>query len=163
MKKTMRKFKETVEIQSSFFNRIRSHRFFSVGVFISILLFALCFHIWQRVKVIELAKVNDHLKAENRQLTDLVKKTYVRISSLEMGSRIEQYARDSLGMEMVSPDRLFTLERTEARPSKQDEMATLSAAFRRVAKYLPVVSPTSARAKELRSVDIDTLRGGSGR
>ena len=63
MKEAVRRFKETIEIKSTIFNRVRSHRYFSISMLVAACLFAACFHVWQRVKVIELVKEVSQLQA----------------------------------------------------------------------------------------------------
>jgi cell division protein FtsL len=156
MKRAMRKFKETVEIRSSLFNRLRSHRYFPAGVLVCAILGASCFHVWQRVKVVSLVKEVSYLRNENADLIDIVKKTSSEISSLKMASRIERYALDTLGMQPVSADRLFTLERKKGETLPPDDLAALTAAIKRIARYMPVVSPSTVNAGEVRPLKIDS-------
>jgi len=153
----MRKFKETVEIRSSVINRLRSHRYFPVGVFMCAFLAAACFHVWQRVKVLELVKEVSYLRVENSDLVNNVKKVYSEISSLEMGSRIELYACDTLGLQPITADRLITLAPKKAQTYPQDQFALLKAGIKRALRYAPVVKQTSATASELRPIEIDSL------
>jgi len=156
MKRAMRKFKETVEIRSSLVNRLRSHRYFPVGVLVCAILAASCFHVWQRVKVMALVKEVSYLRNENADLIDDVKKTSSEISSLKMASRIERYALDTLGLQPISADRLFTLVRKKAEVHPPDDLAALTAAIKRIARYMPVVSPTTVNAGEVRPLKIDS-------
>ena len=155
MRKAVRKFKETVEIRSSIINRFRSHRYFSAAVLVCVILAASCFHVWQGVKVMTLVKETARLRSENADLVNNIKKVSSDISSLEMASRILPYGRDSLGLKVVSADRLFTLAPKEARAERRDDLNALTVAIKRVARYMPVVSQTSVHASELRPLDID--------
>jgi cell division protein FtsL len=156
MKRAVRKFKETVEIRSSLVNRLYSHRYFPVTILVCAVLAASCFHVWQRVKVMALVKEVSYLRNENADLIDNVKKTASEISSLKMASRIEQYARDTLGLQPISADRLFTLERKKAELPPPEDLAALAAAIKRIARYMPVVSPATVNAGEIRPLKIDS-------
>ena len=156
MKEAVRKFKETVEIRSSWVNQWRSHRYFLVTILIAAVLAASCLHVWQRVKVMGLLQEVEHEQQEHADLLDRLKKTRSQIASLQAASRIQAYARDSLGLELIAADRLLTLSYPENPLPPPDDLAALASAVKRVARYLPVVSPTSAYAGEPRSLEIDS-------
>ena len=157
MKTAVRKFKETLDIRSSVFNRLRSHRYFSVGLLTAVVLLAACFHVWQRVRVMELVKETSHLRNSSRLLVDDYKKVYSEIVSLSLASRIETYARDTLGMVPMTADRLYTLVRGETRQAETDEWTAMLSAVERVARYMPVITESSARAGELSPVKFDSV------
>ncbi len=156
MKRAVRKFKETIEIRSSLVNRLRSHRYFPAGVLVCAILAASCIHVWQRVKVMALVKEVSYLRNENADLVDKVKKVSSEISPLEMASRIERYAMDTLGLQPVSADRLFTLAQRKAELPPPDDLAALTAAIKRIARHMPVVSPSTVNAGEVRPLRIDS-------
>ncbi|MCK4373559.1 MAG: cell division protein FtsL, partial [candidate division Zixibacteria bacterium] len=106
MRKTVRKFKETVEIRSSVINRLRSHRYFPIAVLVTVFLMASVIHVWQRVHVLETVKQVSHLRAENEQLVDATSKLNVRLATLTAAGRIEKYAMDSLGLQPVAADQI---------------------------------------------------------
>lgn len=163
MKETIRKFKETVEIRSSVFNRIRSHRYFPVTVLFCALLTAACIHIWQRVKVVELVKEVSLLRKENVSLLDDKKKTYSDIAALSMACRVERYAADTLGLRAVSADRLFTLVRdNEPDISQPDDLDLMLSAINRVASFVPVISENQATAGTVGDLDLDSASTGGG-
>ena len=158
MARSVRRFKETVEMRTGVFQRIRSHRFVSVGVVALTLLVAACLHIWQRVIVIELAKDVASLKVENRSLVDDVKKVRSDIVALSTVTRLEKYAVDSLDLQPVAADRLFTLVRKSEKTIPADELKAMFSSIKRVADYLPVISDAHASAgMELRPIKFDTL------
>src|SRR5512140_1999460 len=103
---SVRKFKETVELQSSLLARIRGHRHFSTGLMLTALIFVACVHIWQRVHVIHLVQEVANLRDENKLLVDETKKARTGIATLEMASRIQTCAADSLGLQPIATDRL---------------------------------------------------------
>jgi cell division protein FtsL len=156
MGRSVRKFKETVEIRSTYFQRLRSHRFVPALTLALALAAAACLHIWQRVAVIELARETTELRARNRALIDNVKKLQSDISTLSMPSRIESYAIDSLGMQSVSADRLFTLVRQEEKEIPADEFATMFHSIRRIADYLPVMTEAEASSRELKPIRFES-------
>lgn len=160
MKKAVRRFKETVEFESSILNSIRSHRYFSVTVLVCALLLAACVHIWQRVKVMELVREVSYLKRENASLLDDKKKLCSEIASLSMASRIERYASDSLGMRRVSADRLFTLIPKREKIAERDDLELMFSAIKRVADYVPVVSQARANASGVEDLKLDSLSNG---
>lgn len=160
MREAVRKFKETVEINSSTFNKIRSHRYFPITVLFCLSLMVACFHVWQRVKVVTLAKEIGGLKQENAALLDDKKKLYSELASLSTASRIEQFAVDSLGLKPVEADRLLTLERKEIIPSQPDELSQMMTAIKRIADFLPVIEETRAKAGVVEDIKIDSSING---
>ncbi|HUV31826.1 MAG TPA: hypothetical protein VMY05_12155 [Acidobacteriota bacterium] len=164
MARSVRKFKETVQIRSAFFQRLRCHKYIPIGAIAFGLLAAACVHVWQRVMVIELAKDVAALRAENRSLVDDVKKTSSDIAALSMASRVERYARDTLGLQPVTADRLFTLIKKSEREIPPDELTAMFSSIKRVADYLPIVTEAQASGRELRPIRFDTVaREGSAR
>ncbi|UCD64707.1 MAG: cell division protein FtsL [Candidatus Zixiibacteriota bacterium] len=157
MKETIRKFKETVEINSSGLNRIRSHRYFPVTLLLCVFLVAACVHVWQRVQVVELVKEVSRLNKESAELMDARKKVYSEIATLSTASRIEQFAIDSLGLRRVSADRLFTLVPRDADHGQLDDLQLMLYAINRVAEYVPTVSINSARAGGVENLELDSL------
>ena len=152
MARSVRKFKETVELRSTFLQRLRSHRFVPVVAISVALLAAACLHVWQRVTVIELAKDTAVLRKTNRDLVDDVKKLQSDIAALSMPSRIETYAVDTLGMQRVDPDRLFTLVNTSEKDIPDDEFVAMVSTIRRVADFLPVNTVAEASNRELKPI-----------
>jgi len=155
--KSVRKFKETVEFRSLVLHRLRTHRYFPVAMLIAVLLVVACIHIWQRVHVIKLVKEVAELKAENLNLVDDYKKIQSDIAALCMASRIETFAYDSLGLKTITADRMFTLVREKHREIPSDELTTLVSSIKRVAKFMPVLSGTSANAGELDDIKFDSV------
>lgn len=152
MKEAIRKFKEKLDIESSLLKRVRSHRYFGITVLVAALLLASCFHVWQRVIVLESVREVARLRADNVALLDNLRKVRAEIAHLSMAARIEKFAIDSLGMKLIPADRLFTLvpENTKVDP---DQLAVMMSAIKRVVDYMPVISPNEARADELHIVD----------
>lgn len=160
MKTRIRRFSETVKMRSSVLNRLRSHRYFSLSLLITTVLAASCFHIWQRVVVLDAVADLSRLRVENAALVDATRKVHSDITALSSSARIQRYASDSLGLEMISAQRLFTLVRGRRQdPKPLDEMATVMAAVKRVAAHIPSVVRTSASAGELPRNTIDSLAG----
>ena len=162
MKKTIRNFKETVEIQSSFFVRLRTSRYLPVAMLCAVVLGAACVHIWQRVHVLHLVAEVGALRQENNLLADDVRKVYSETSAMAMSSRIQTYAADSLGLKMVAADCMFTLvPQDEKPPAENQELSkVLASALNRIGEHIPQVSQTEATAGELRSPIIDSLANG---
>jgi len=158
MARSVRRFKETVEMRSGILKRIRSHRFVSIGFVALTLLVAACLHIWQRVIVIELAKDVASLRVENRSLVEDVKKIRSDIVALSTVTRLEKYAVDSLDLQPVAADRLFTLVRKSEKTIPADELKSMFSSIKRVADYFPVISDAHASpGMELRPIKFDTL------
>lgn len=160
MARSVRKFKETVEMRSSLFQRLRSHRFFPVSLLAFVAVAAGVLHVWQRVVVIELAKEVATLTQTNRLLVDDVKKVHSDITALSSAQRIERYAVDTLKMAAISPERLITLVKSSEKGIPSDELASILSSIKRVADYLPVVSETNAETSELKPIRFDTLESG---
>ncbi|HWR83930.1 MAG TPA: hypothetical protein VN285_11570 [Candidatus Deferrimicrobium sp.] len=160
MKKTVRKFKETQEIRASLLNRFRSHPYLPLGVFVCACLTAACIHVWQRVKVLDLLTEVSQLRRQNVELLDTAKKINAEITALTLASRIERYAGDTLGLEPVTADRLFTLEHTRPMQDqpRPEGVAQLTHATERVLKYVPTVSENTASARELKPLSLDSLQ-----
>ncbi len=162
MKQAVRKFKETVEINSSTINKLKSHKYFSVSLLFFSLLVVACLHIWQQATVVALVKDISHLKKENDVLLDSKKKLYSDIASLSTSSRIERYAFDSLGLRLVDADRMLTLVPLKAIPSQPDELEQMLTAIKRVAEFLPVIEATRAKAGAVEDIKVDSSVNGWG-
>ena len=156
MRETVRKFKETVEIRSSIFNRIRSHRYFPTTLLFCVFLTAACIHVWQRVKVVELVKDVAQLRAENVELLDIKKKMRSEIATLSTAARIERYATDTLGLQRVKAERLFTLVFEKADYEQADDLKLLLYAINRVADAVPTISENSALARGVENLNLDS-------
>ena len=142
---------------------MRSHRYFPAAILVLTVLTAACVHVWQRVQVLDLVQEVSLLKKENDLLGDDLRKVYSDVASLSMAARIERYAADTLGLQTVPPERLFTLVRKDEEPPCEDDLEMVVSAVKRVAAYLPAVTETQANAGELRNPTIDSLaRGGDG-
>jgi len=148
MKRTVRKFKETVEIRSSLVNRLRRHRYFPAAVLVTLFLGACVIHVWQRVQVLELVKDVSRLRAESDQLLDAGSKLNARISALSAAVRIERYAVDSLGLYPVSADHIYALIGRTEKPPEPDELAMMFRAIERVTRHVPVITGNTANAGE---------------
>jgi hypothetical protein len=160
MARSVRKFKETIEIRKGLLQRFRSHRFFSIGLVAITLLLAACLHIWQRVMVIELAKDVALLTDENRLLVDEIKKVRSDVVALSTVTRLENYAADSLKLQPPTADRLFTLVSKSEGAISSSELQEMFSSIKRVADYLPVMTEAQATAgRELRPIKFDTLAG----
>lgn len=152
----VRKFKETIDMQSSLLKRLRAHRYFTVIWLGGAILLICFFQIWQRVHVLDLVTEVSQLRRENQSLQDSLKKTGSDLASLSMASRIKRYAVDTLGMKSIAPDRLFTLSPSEKDAVDQDEIDMMVTAIKRVANYVPVLSENTAHAGELHIITIDS-------
>ncbi len=159
----VRKFKETVDIRSLALKRLRSHRYFPIAMIVLAILTVACLHVWQRVHVIGLVQEVAELQEENRELIDCVNKTHHDIAALSMASRIEKYAVDSLGLQMATADRLYTLMRRRDVDAAQDEFAAIVSSIERVARYLPVLSENQVNAGELKPIKFDSSGTGGDR
>ena len=162
MREAVRKFKETVEIKSTTFNKIKSHRYFPVAVLLTLLLTGACIHIWQRVKVVSLVKEIAQLKHENESLLDDKKKLYSEIAALTTASRIGQFATDTLGMKPIPAERLLTLIPNDQKMNRPDDLALLMNAIKRVVDYMPVIEETRASATGVENLNLDSLELGWG-
>ena len=156
MGKSVRKFKETLEFRSNFIKRLRSHRYFPLIVLIGAFLVIACFHVWQRVHVMKLVHEVSLLRQHNIELLDHYKKVNSDISALMMTSRIEKIALDSLGLEQVSADRLFTLVKKPHQDLPPDELSTMLSSIKRVAEYMPVITGNNVHAGETGKLRIDS-------
>jgi cell division protein FtsL len=157
MEKSLRKFKETLELRAVLTRRIRSHPYFPMFAIGAILLMIACLHVWQRVYVITLVDEVAELRTEQRDLVDQLRKVRADNAALSMASRIQAYAADSLGLRQISADRLYTLVRDDEAELKDTELAMMFSSLRRVAEFFPVVAETEARSAELRHIEPDDL------
>lgn len=153
--RSIRSFKETLEMRSQLFKRLQGHRYFPIALIVTIVLAAACVHVWQRVMVIGLVKEVGLLQKENRLLVDDTQKIESEIASLCMSARIESYAADSLGMQPVPVDHLYTLVPEASHSVPSDELATMLSSIKRVARYLPVLTEAQAGAAELRPIKFE--------
>ncbi len=155
MRKPVRKFKETIEFRTPIWNRLRSHKHFPIALLASAVLLACSFHIWQRVRVLSLVTEVEGLKQENRELVDAATKLNTEIAGLSMASRLGILAADSLGMEPIQADRIFTVPWTEGPSERPDEFSLMLEAIERVSRYVPVFAPSEATAKDLKRITFD--------
>jgi len=153
--RAVRNFKETLEMRSQLFKRLQRHRYFPIAMIVTVILAAACVHVWQRVMVIGLVKEVSQLEKENYRLVDDTQKVQSEIASLCMSARIEQYAADSLGLQPVPVDHLYTLVPEASRSVPSDELATMLSSIKRVARYLPVLTEAQAGAAELRPIKFE--------
>ncbi len=159
MSRSVRQFKETIEMRSLSPLRFRSNKYFPAATLLSALLLVACLHIWQRVHVIHLVREVGELTITNQHLVDETKKTQTEVAALTMASRVQEYAADSLGMKPMSTDRLVTIVKGhETAPPPTDELANVVNSFKRVVDYLPVMEETKAAANELKPIRFDSLR-----
>ena len=163
MASPVRKFKETVDLQSNALHRVRNYKYFPATVLVLIFLAVACFHIWQRVYVMSLVREVAVMREENRLLIDLSRKIHTDIASLSMNSRIEQYAQDSLGLSLVSASHQLTLKRPKATPKKQDRLDMILTSLENVGKYLPTLSGNPVNAVELKPIKFDSTKAGGSR
>lgn len=152
MARSVRKFTETVELRSLLFNRLKSHRYFPAVVITIVVLTCACIHIWQRVVVRSLVIEVTALEKENLALVDDTHKVQTDLAALTMASRIERYAMDSLGLQRVRPDRLYTLVPETTGELAADRLATMISSIRRVADFIPVVTEAQGAAQELQPI-----------
>jgi len=155
--RSLRKYKETVEIKALPFNRLRAHRYFPIAVMAIVVTAAACIHVWQRVVVISLVKEVAALEKENRGLVDDAHKVQTEISFLSMASRIERYAVDSLGLQRVRPDNIYAVQKMEGEEEPPDEFAAMISSMRRLAEFLPERTEARAAAQELQPIRFDTV------
>lgn len=156
MVNTVRSFWETLTMRSSLLRRVRAHRYFPLAVLAVALLLISCVHVWQRFTVLDLVRQVSALEKEHAMLLDNTKKMYGDIAELSASQRIRRYAVDTLGMQPVAVDRLYTLEREQPTLSDPDDLAMLVSAVKRMASYFPVLTEETVAAAELRRVKIDS-------
>ena len=156
MKKPVRKFKETVELQTSPWRRLRSHRFFSVTVLAAAVFSVGCFHVWQRMRVLDLVREVSELRRENAGLVDAHTKVKAEIAALSMAARIQAYAQDSLGLVPAPADHIYTLVPREYDPGSPDELQLMFTAFERVSRHMPVLGVNDALASESKAIRFDS-------
>ncbi|PWB75328.1 hypothetical protein C3F09_02905 [candidate division GN15 bacterium] len=158
MATSLRKFKETVEMRAGFFHRVRTHRHFSTGLVLAVFVIVACIHVWQRVHVIRLSQQVGALREENRNLIDATKKVRSEVAALSMGSRVESYAADSLGLLPVTAERLVIIDRDQpTKEVKADELGTVLSSIKRVSDHLPVLSEAQAEPAEFQPIRFDSL------
>jgi cell division protein FtsL len=136
--------------------RIRSYRNFNLYLIAGAILIVSCFHIWQRVKVLDQVQEVALLKKSNKQLLDDLKKVNSDLANLSMASRIKTFAKDSLRMIPIDPSNLYTLVPSGVESESPDEFASMFSAIKRVTDYLPVIEGNNANANELKIVNLDT-------
>ena len=158
----VRKFKETADFQSLSLQRLRNHKYFPVAMVVLAMLLVACVHIWQRVHVMTLVHEVAVLRSEHEQLVDIARKTQSDIAALSMTSRIEQYAADSLGLALVSADRLYTLIRSEQEDEVLDRLEVVISSIERIGEHLPVLTASQVNASELNEIKLDSTQTGGG-
>lgn len=157
--KTIRKFAETIEFRSDWFRRIQRHRYFPWAAIVTILLLASLVHVWQRVMVLSLVKEVGQLNVENQSLVDAAKKVQSDLSALTLATRVERYAKDTLKLQPVEGDRLYTLVPRSSDERTDDDLTTMLSTLQRVAEHLPVITETRAHARELEAIRFEPSDG----
>jgi len=89
-------------------------------------------------------------------LVDELQKMNSEIASLSRSTRIEQFAVDSLGLQRLETDRMYTLIADSPGDPASDDLDMMFSSIKRVADYLPVLSQTQAKASELQPIRIDS-------
>ncbi len=158
MRGMIRQFKETLEIRSTWSNRIRSHRYFGIALLVLTLITASFIHIWQRVVVLDLLFEVGQLKQDNIALADDARKIYSDISMLSMASRIDAYATDTLGLIRVPAERLYTLVPSDKKQEVKDDLVAVVSAVKRIARHAPMITRSSVQAGEICRLNIDSLK-----
>jgi len=161
--RSVRTFKESLEMSSQPLKRLQKHRYFPIALIVLALVSAACIHVWQRAVVIGMVKQVGVLNINSKALVDDIEKVQSDIAALTMASRIEQYASDSLGLERVTPNALYTLAPEEEAEVSRDELATMLSSIKRVADYLPVLTEAQADLTELQPIrfQADSADGGA--
>lgn len=155
MRERVRRFAETVQMQSGLVRRIRSHRWFPAGLLATIVVLVASFHVWQRVQVLSLLSDVDQLKHEHRLLMDSATKIRADVAGLSMGERIEAYARDSLGLKRLSAENIYTLVDDERPKPPTDGFTSLVKAIERVGQWMPGIRENEVNADELKRIRFD--------
>ena len=156
--RSLRKYKETVEIRALPFNRLRSHRYFPIAVMAVLITGAACIHVWQRVVVLSLVKEVAALEKENRGLVDDAHKVQTEIAALSMATRIERFAIDSLGLQRIQPNGLYTMAPLDDEAMESpDEFAAMISSIKRVVDRLPERTEARAAAQELEPIRFDSV------
>jgi cell division protein FtsL len=163
MRERVRRFAETVQMQSGLIRRIRTHRWFPAGLLATIVVLVASFHVWQRVQVLSLLTEVDQLKHEHRELIDTATKLRADMAELSMGERIESYARDSLGLVRLSAENIYTLVDDDRPKPPTDGFTNLVKAIERVGKWMPGIKEDNVNADELKRIRFHEDEGEGGR
>jgi cell division protein FtsL len=156
--RSVRRYAETLEVKPSFRSRMVRHRHFPTVMLLLLVIVLICLHIWQRVFAIELANQVVTLRTAQQGYTDALKKQTSEIVALSTPTRIQTFAKDSLGMLPVAADRLFTVvTSTEQDRTVETPMTQMFAAFKRLGDYLPTSTEALAEPRDLIGVTFDTI------
>jgi hypothetical protein len=99
------------------------------------------------------------LRSENAALVDDARKLHARIASLSLAERIRNYAVDSLHMQPVAAEDLYSLVRKRDAAPPLDDFDAMLTAFKRLAVHLPTVVGTEAKAGEIDVIMFDSCAG----
>lgn len=164
--RSVRRYAETLEAKPSLRSRMVRHRHFPTVMLLLLVIVLVCLHIWQRVFAIELANEVVTLRSAQQEYTDALKKQTSEIVALSTPTRIQSFAKDSLGMQPVAADRLFTVvTAAEQDTTIETPITQMFAAFKRLSDYLPTSTEAMAEPRDLIGVTFDTLteKSGSGK
>jgi cell division protein FtsL len=152
MKISVQRYQATDRLKKSFSRRMVSSRVvLPFLVVIAIILFA-CFHVWQRVHVLNLGKEISRLEKEKVILNDLLKKSSSDIMELTRVSRIEEIAMGEMGMVRGGTDKMFTLEVKRAEV-KKDDLDNVVSSLKKLADNLPVINESKAETAGVFEID----------
>lgn len=160
MKRSVRQFKETLDLQQGKLQRLRSNPYLPAGLLLCALSLVACLHVWQRVHVLRLVGEVEQLTVDQQLLQDETRKLQVEVATLSMASRIQTYAADTLGMRPIQTERPLLLERRDTVIRRSNDFQTMLASLQRVVDYLPVLSEATATAGETPTPKFDSVMAG---
>lgn len=162
MRKSVRQFKETLDLQQGKLQRLRSNPYLPAGILLTCLSLVACLHVWQRVHVLRLVSEVEHLTADQQLIQDETRKLQAEVATLSMASRIQTYAADTLGMRPIQTERPLLIERRDSVIRRGNDFQTMLASLQRMVDYLPVLSEATVTAGEPPAPQFDSTTTAEG-
>lgn len=85
-------------------------RLLPVLLFMGLLLVVALFYVWSRLQVVNLEYDISTLEGRQRRLQQEHRQLQLEVASLRSPVRIEQVARDELGLRLPAPEQVITVE-----------------------------------------------------
>lgn len=85
-------------------------RLFPLLGFIAVLLVVSLFFVWSRLQVVHLEYDISRLEGRTRDLNQEIRRYRLEVASLRTPARIEQVARERIGLQLPTPEQVINVE-----------------------------------------------------
>lgn len=148
MREAVDRYRHTNKLKKSLLRQLVSSRFIVPLLVAATLVILPCILVWQNVYVLNLVKEVSAMEQENKTLQDILKKKRAEIIDLSRLSRMEVIAAETLHMQPVKSENMYTLtvDRELEVKGGLDEVVE---SLKKFADHLPVVSESKAADEDI--------------